>query len=453
MRVDKRIIQDICMKPFYLELTKEDFELMKQDDKTKDKAIDFRDKICCGDTDINVIEFIEKRRYQSELHDVFNSLGGFVLIKHNKLRVLIGDERLSQEDKSKILLLATYMKRDNILRFDNNIKVKLKHIPELLGVSRQATHTFLTKVKELGIIISNEDGSFSMSEDLFCKEKQDNNTNETCEFEYSKVFTDTYRKLYESIDKRKIKCLGVLFSVLGYINLHYNVLVRNKDSILEINYNNIDTMSYDEMYALCNNKSNVEKSTKIRFKYGLDGIKLENGENLFTFKKHYGKELIFINPNVVYSSPDVNTWLSTLEIIYEDENFNRISSLSNYLRGQIVPWVNKMRNKYNNKCAITGVADDSNVVHHIHAFSLIVEEALRILNQTVYSNINEYTEVELGRISDLIIKLHDENIDGVVIRKDIHVAFHKKYGYGYNTLEQWEEFKDSYDASRVSIIQ
>ena len=69
-------------------------------------------------------------------------------------------------------------------------------------------------------------------------------------------------------------------------------------------------------------------------------------------------------------------------------------------------------------------------------------ETLEELNIKLKDTVAEYTEEELELIKDRCIEKHYERGLGVVITKEIHKEFHSIYGYGNNTPEQFEEFKN-----------
>ncbi|MBM6821039.1 hypothetical protein H6A19_17195, partial [Clostridium saudiense] len=79
--------------------------------------------------------------------------------------------------------------------------------------------------------------------------------------------------------------------------------------------------------------------------------------------------------------------------------------------------------------------------HHLKSFSEIVDEMIKILNIPIYKTVGEYSEEELNQMEVLILELHYKYGLGVVITKELHDEFHKSYGYGDNTPEQFNEFK------------
>ena len=117
-----------------------------------------------------------------------------------------------------------------------------------------------------------------------------------------------------------------------------------------------------------------------------------------------------------------------------------ISSLCSYLRGCIFEWKKESFKQSNYKCIITGSIKNK-VIHHLYGFDKIVKETMNSLNLPVHQEINQYTKNELKSIEDLCLKLHYKYGLGVCICEEEHKLFHSMYGYGNNTPEQFEEFK------------
>ena len=55
-----------------------------------------------------------------------------------------------------------------------------------------------------------------------------------------------------------------------------------------------------------------------------------------------------------------------------------------------------------------------------------------------------YDEEYLGEILDLFDKKQREYGHGVCLTKEIHTMFHKEYGFGNNTKEQFLDFVDKH---------
>ncbi|WP_186321345.1 hypothetical protein [Bacillus sp. FJAT-22090] len=126
-----------------------------------------------------------------------------------------------------------------------------------------------------------------------------------------------------------------------------------------------------------------------------------------------------------------------------------ISSLSEHLRSFILDWKKESMKQSNYKCVITG--DVFNDIHHLYGFDNILKDTLRITGLNLKNAISDYTASELELTRKECVRIHSENI-GVCLRHDIHLLFHTVYGYGNNTKEQFEEFKQRFKNEEFSEI-
>lgn len=78
-------------------------------------------------------------------------------------------------------------------------------------------------------------------------------------------------------------------------------------------------------------------------------------------------------------------------------------------------------------------------VHHIISFKDLYEKTLRDLNIDFRKELKEYNIEEIKKIDDYFLKLNSENIL-IVISTELHVSFHKKYGYKDFKKEDFDEF-------------
>lgn len=117
-----------------------------------------------------------------------------------------------------------------------------------------------------------------------------------------------------------------------------------------------------------------------------------------------------------------------------------VTEISEYLRHNIEEWKRDTRIKYNDKCDIT--QNKSEIVHHIYSFNKILAEIFESTGLSIHYNICDYTEEELKLLKKECLRLHYKYGLGVCLTNEIHEQFHSIYGYGNNTFEQYEEFKN-----------
>lgn len=112
------------------------------------------------------------------------------------------------------------------------------------------------------------------------------------------------------------------------------------------------------------------------------------------------------------------------------------------LRNTIYSWREKYLKQYNFQCDISKVEKNLEV-HHLNInFIDLLYIAINNLNLPYYKYSYEYTEKEFYLIKEELIKLHNE-VEGVVLSKELHQLFHSQYGKYNNSKEQYLEFKQN----------
>jgi len=126
--------------------------------------------------------------------------------------------------------------------------------------------------------------------------------------------------------------------------------------------------------------------------------------------------------------------------------------LAKLFRGHIQEWKTATMQNCDYKCVLTGSKDFS--IHHLYGFNQILCEAFDIIKEEielVSDNPEDYTKAQLDRMIEIFRNTHEKYPLGVCVRKDIHDLFHRIYGSGGNTPEQWDRFVDDYKNGKITI--
>ena len=115
-----------------------------------------------------------------------------------------------------------------------------------------------------------------------------------------------------------------------------------------------------------------------------------------------------------------------------------------YFRGKLYGWKQEFL-KTHTKCDITQTEQGELHIHHLINFSTILKQASENTKIPLTFRPDEYDKngYSLELLTNEFLKLHQE-VPAVLLAKDIHYLFHKKYGFKNNTPEQYEEFKNNY---------
>jgi len=114
-----------------------------------------------------------------------------------------------------------------------------------------------------------------------------------------------------------------------------------------------------------------------------------------------------------------------------------------YVRNHIRKWNKDSLKYYNNKCFISGDSENL-IIHHGYSFKDILNETIKELGLTYNNDLSNYSNGELRNIIDLSNEKHYKYGFGIPLTKELHLLFHKTYGFVNYTNEQLIEFKNNY---------
>ena len=180
------------------------------------------------------------------------------------------------------------------------------------------------------------------------------------------------------------------------------------------------------------------KNGLIKFKCEICGKEVEQKRSeYYKHKNHFCSSYCLGKYKTLYCIGENNAnWRGG-----KSEGYNYISSLlRNYCKNR--GWLSESIKKQNGKCLFTGLKFEC--VHHIHSFSSILKETLDKLNFELKNNPKDYKNEDIILLKDNILKIHNSYGYGICLTYSIHELFHKNYGYGDNTKEQFLDFITRY---------
>lgn len=114
------------------------------------------------------------------------------------------------------------------------------------------------------------------------------------------------------------------------------------------------------------------------------------------------------------------------------------------LRRCIDDWRYNLFNKNGHICEVTGEHTYDLVVHHMYSFAAIVRASANEVGIPLRENVSDYSSDEWNTLLKCVVKNNELYADPVVMRADVHKAFHMFCG-GFQkptTHEQLDIFKE-----------
>ena len=224
---------------------------------------------------------------------------------------------------------------------------------------------------------------------------------------------------------------------LGITSL--NQWSEDEINILKVNYS---TMTVDDIAKLLPNRSNTAIiSTAIKL-----GIK--NQRKWQDWQIQYIVDNWELEPDKIMCKKIGKTFRAVKakreELGLYRRNMDSLTyeSIAKYIRGNITDWKTQSMEECNYCCVLTNSKDFQ--IHHLYGVSNLLEDIKNKYNIVYKDNFEEYTSEELSFILEKFIEEQSKYPLGQCVRKDLHKLFHSLYGQYYNTVDQWEQFKEDY---------
>ena len=123
---------------------------------------------------------------------------------------------------------------------------------------------------------------------------------------------------------------------------------------------------------------------------------------------------------------------------------NCYKAIRDYIRDGLATWRRDMLSKFKYTCCLTGVHNNL-VIHHCVSVNTLLNKAIEEIQLPLYDKFSDYTDEQLNSLMEHFLYIQGHDGINVCITQDVHKQFHKQYGYGNNTYEQWKEFVTLYN--------
>jgi len=235
---------------------------------------------------------IKNKQLNEDMKEWNKELGGFVFIlfKYGD-KIFSQLPELIQEDITKLFYLAVFVDYEGVLVY-NNEHMTRRTMQRLIGISREKFSLFFNKLIKLNILSQNSN-IIKINKDIILKGEIEKSIKSN--YNYTRLYINSIRYLYENVSIRKHKQLGAYFKLIPYIHRQQNTLCWNPDSYV----NDINLMSVKELKNILGyHEDSIKRLTD-----KLKETKLDNNESILAFIDHdkdLSKAHIIINPRVFY---------------------------------------------------------------------------------------------------------------------------------------------------------
>lgn len=244
-------------------------------------------------------KYYDRKRSNAMFRAYNSDLGGFIFAVYEMGKEFNKHEEvLAQADLTRLIFIGTYTNFDGVLMENQKTVMSKKKLQELTGLSRNKFTEFYNKLLQLGILLEQE-GRILMNEAYFFKgniKDHEASVEDSC----TRIYIETVKDLYNSTSTNAHKVLGILFRVIPYLNIEYNVVCHNPAERIA---DYVKPMTLGELAErLGYSSQNIGK-----FKRDLQGIKTKDGKQVIVFASCNEDKRTFkvvVNPKVIYGGND-----------------------------------------------------------------------------------------------------------------------------------------------------
>lgn len=267
--------------------------------------------------------------------------------------------------------------------------------------------------------------------------------------EDTQALIDNYRKLsYKEMSENNIFSTYKTVDEIKRRATYIGITLPRDWSEEEINIlkNNYSKVSMVELMTMLPKRTKASilgkaRTLKLKSKFYLSHM-YSDEENEYLKNNYLLKSNEELSKELRRSPQGIAIHLLVLDL-HRPTEIDNYKTLKKYVRTRLIPWRDKIRESNGYICALTG-SKSNIVVHHIRGFNLLFYETIENLNFPIYDDISQYNQQQLDDFLNEFMEIQESYGNYICINEDVHKAFHKEYGYGNNTKEQWNEFIDIY---------
>lgn len=258
--------------------------------------------------------------YKSELKKFSESLGGYIHMSYVKNELLFNKLDIDRANISRLIYLSTYIdyndRQENLLIKHGQHKqieaMTRADIKKILKLSDRAFINFLNDMKKNNLLYE-ANKKFYISNDYFSK--GDCNFNKK---EYTRIYIDTTRMLYESCSSRQHKQLSYIYQLVPYMNYELNILCSNP---FETDFTKINKLSLKDICELLEVSTESRSMRKLRDELLKFYITIDGNKYYFLsyarILNGYGlKDYFVINPQIVWGGRNIEQVKETIQVCF-----------------------------------------------------------------------------------------------------------------------------------------
>lgn len=256
----------------------------------------------------------------NELKNYCKELGGYIHMAYVKKELLFNKINIDRANISRLIYLSTHIDYNN--RHENLLIKYRQHkqmepmtradLKKILGLSDTTFKSFISDMKKSNLIYE-DDKKFYISTDYFSKGECNFNNKE-----YTRIFVDTTKILYENCTSRQHKQLSYVFQLIPFLHFETNILCANPKEIDLYKLEKLSLKNICEMLGVSTEKKSMNKFENDLYKLqvNIDGSKHYLFKRVIVKGGNGVNDYFIVNPKVTWSGRDIEKVKETIQVCF-----------------------------------------------------------------------------------------------------------------------------------------
>lgn len=243
-----------------------------------------------------VTEARQKQDQQRANRRLVRNEENFIFVAYEACKRLNIDNKdiFNQADITRIIYIASYLSNDNRLMLTERTPMTKEKLSELMGLNDRVFKRFYNKLISNNILIERDDCLYINKKFMFFGRIRNH------KYSFIRAYKSNIQLLYNKVPVSKHKQLSILYLLIPFINVKYNIVSQNpfEEDKYKVIPMTIEELSAYFQYNLKSFISLVDFLEDLKDKDNIPIIKTLNNS------KNKKDRSIVVNPRVIYAGSD-----------------------------------------------------------------------------------------------------------------------------------------------------
>lgn len=221
----------------------------------------------------------------------------FIFITYKACKQLnIDDSIFTQSDIARIVYIASYSANKNKLMITERTPMTKNRLFDLMNLDAKFFNRFYKKLIKNNVLIEKEENLYFNEKIMFFGKIKNH------QYNVIRAYKDSIQRLYKSVSAKQHKRLSILYMLIPYINIKYNIICKNP---FEADKNRVKPITLEELSSIF--KYNL-KSFIVLVDFLSDLLDKNNNPVIKQVLNTKNKKdnTIIVNPRVIYGGNDIS---------------------------------------------------------------------------------------------------------------------------------------------------